>query len=69
MPFLQKEFPHLAENYRERYKSRAFLPDSYRKRISALMSKLREKYRLGERYAKKPVSGVLAPRELQASLF
>src|SRR5579864_2708754 len=54
IPFLEKEFPQLAENYRQRYASRAFLPGSYRKRISALMSKMREKYRLGERYGKKP---------------
>ena len=69
MPFLEKEFPHLADNYHQRYQSRAFLPDSYRKRISALMSKLREKYRLGARYAKKPVGTVAPQRELQASLF
>lgn len=69
MPFLEKEFPHLAENYRQRYQARAFLPDSYRKRISALISKLCEKYRLGERYAKKPVSNVSSRREAQASLF
>ena len=45
-PFLEKEFPHLADNYRRRYKDRAFLPDSYRKRISHLMARLRAKYGL-----------------------
>jgi len=41
LPFLEKEFPHLVENYRKRYASRAFLPASYRKRISSLMAALR----------------------------
>jgi len=44
LPFLEKEFPHLVENYRKRYTSRAFLPASYRKRISSLMSVLRRKH-------------------------
>src|SRR5262252_1283438 len=29
LPFLEREFPHLAENYRRRYQQRAFLPMSY----------------------------------------
>ena len=44
LPFLEKEFPHLVENYRKRYASRAFLPASYRKRISGLMAALRRKH-------------------------
>ena len=44
MPFLEKEFPKLVESYRERYKDRAFLPASYRKRLSELMKRLREKH-------------------------
>ena len=44
MPFLEKEFPHLAESYRERYNGRAFLPKSYHERISQLMAKLRQKH-------------------------
>ena len=43
MPFLEAEFPHLAESYRQRYKDRAFLPASYRKRLSQLMARLRQK--------------------------
>lgn len=46
MPFLEKEFPHLVEEYRRRYKDRAFLPAVYKKRISELIAKLRRKYRL-----------------------
>src|SRR5712692_484780 len=44
LPFLEKEFPQLAAGYRERYKDRAFLPQSYGKRISQLMARLRQKY-------------------------
>ena len=44
LPFLEKEFPHLVERYRQRYAGRAFLPDAYRKRLSVLMRKLRAKY-------------------------
>jgi DNA repair photolyase len=46
MPFLEKEFPHLAASYRERYKDRAFLPKTYGARISQLMGRLRQKYRI-----------------------
>jgi DNA repair photolyase len=51
LPFLEKEFPHLVEDYRRRYASRAFLPAAYRKRISELMSKLRRKYGIGQQYS------------------
>jgi len=44
LPFLEKEFPQLVESYRRRYASRAFLPASYRKRISSLMAALRRKH-------------------------
>ena len=44
MPFLEKEFPQLLENYRQRFADRAFLPNTYRKRIGQLMTRLRQKY-------------------------
>ena len=44
LPFLEKEFPHLVAGYRQRFEQRAFLPASYRKRLSQLMAKLRQKY-------------------------
>jgi len=44
MPFLEKEFPQLVESYRERFKDRAFLSSPYRKRLSQLMARLRQKY-------------------------
>ena len=46
LPFLDENFPHLAENYRQRYHNRAFLPQAYSKRLSELVRSLREKYKL-----------------------
>jgi DNA repair photolyase len=46
LPFLEQNFPHLAENYRQRYQDRAFLPPAYGKRLSQLVARLREKYKL-----------------------
>jgi DNA repair photolyase len=46
LPFLEQNFPHLAENYRQRYHDRAFLPAAYGKRLSQLVSRLREKYKM-----------------------
>jgi DNA repair photolyase len=56
MPFLEKEFPQLVKSYQQRYKDRAFLPASYRKRLSQLMKRLREKHGIPtdyDRYSKK----------------
>ena len=46
LPFLEQNFPHLADNYRRRYKDRAFLPPAYAKRLSELVRSLRKKYKL-----------------------
>jgi len=46
LPFLEQNFPSLVQNYRERYSDRAFLPVSYGKRLSQLVRRLREKYKL-----------------------
>jgi len=50
LPFLQQNFPHLAESYRLRYQDRAFLPPAYAKRLSQLVARLREKYKLTREY-------------------
>lgn len=50
LPFLAKEFPHLVESYQQRYKDRAFLSSSYRKRLSQLMARLRQKYGIRSDY-------------------
>jgi DNA repair photolyase len=70
LPFLETNFPHLVESYRQRYHGRSFLPSSYTKRISGLVHGLREKYKLTRRdwevYAMKwPVQGF----EEQMTLF
>jgi DNA repair photolyase len=44
MPFLRENFPKLVPDYEQRFKDRAFLPVAYRKRISELFARLREKY-------------------------
>jgi DNA repair photolyase len=44
LPFLQQHFPHLVENYRQRYQDRSFLPPSYGKRIAQLIATFRAKY-------------------------
>jgi DNA repair photolyase len=46
IPFLEQHFPHLLQNYRERYQDRAFLPPAYAKRLSHLIAHLREKYKI-----------------------
>jgi DNA repair photolyase len=50
LPFLEKEFPQLVESYRQRFKGRAFLPESYRKPLSQLMKRLRQKYGIPSDY-------------------
>ncbi len=47
LPFLEKEFPHLVENYRKRYGTRSFVTAAYRRQISSLMSCLQQKYGIG----------------------
>jgi DNA repair photolyase len=44
LPFLEQHFPHLIENYRQRYQDRSFLPPSYGKRVAELVATLRQKY-------------------------
>src|ERR1051326_7304314 len=68
MPFLEKQFPHLAESYQQRFQERAFLPASYRKRISQLMARLRETYRIHnhyDRYAKRAHPATEPPGQMQ----
>ena len=44
LPFLEKEFPQLAEDYRRRYQGRAFVSSAYRREVGELMATLRRKY-------------------------
>jgi len=70
LPFLEQNFPHLAENYRERYQDRAFLSPAYGKRLSHLIVQLREKYKI--RSARRPAYATKWPVQAfgeQLSLF
>ena len=44
VPFLKENFPQLVPDYEKRFADRAFLPAAYRKRISNLFVRLREKH-------------------------
>jgi DNA repair photolyase len=46
LPFLEQNFPSLVENYRQRYQGRSFLPEAYAKRLSQLIHRFREKYKI-----------------------
>jgi len=69
LPFLESEFPHLVESYRKRYASRAFLPVSYRKRISGLMAALRRKHGFSSRQESMRCSYPPAEEAHQLALF
>lgn len=45
-PFLEKQFPHLAQKYRRLYSRSAYLRGPYRERMAVLAERLRQKYRL-----------------------
>jgi DNA repair photolyase len=70
LPFLEQNFPHLAGNYRQRYQDRAFLPPAYGKRLSHLIARLREKYKITS--ARRPAYATKWPVQAsdeQLSLF
>src|SRR6202050_913677 len=72
LPFLEKEFPQLVETYRKRYQDRAFLPESYRKPLTQLMKRLRQKYGIRgdyDRYSQKMHPAVEPEAATQMSLF
>jgi len=68
MPFLEEKFPQLVPMYKKRYEGRAYLPEEYHKRVSALVKKYGEKYKLGLRNmvkARKPSVPQLAEEQLK----
>ena len=50
LPFLEKEFPHLLEDYRKRFAGRAFMSKTYSRRISDLMAVLRKKHGISREF-------------------
>ncbi len=72
LPFLRENFPHLVTSYEQRFRDSAFLPTSYRKRISQLMASLRKKYGIGDeyrRYSKRAYPLPQALEQEQMTLF
>jgi hypothetical protein len=69
LPFLEKQFPHLVQNYKRRYQGKAFLPEAYSKPLSQLVSRLAEKYGLGRDPRRTRVIVPRAPTEEQLALF
>ena len=72
LPFIEKHFPHLVDNYRRRYQDRSFLPPSYGKRISQLIARLRQKHgieRADPRGAKDGAKWLVQAFDEQLKLF
>ncbi|MFI5116499.1 MAG: radical SAM protein [Terriglobales bacterium] len=51
LPFLEKEFPQLVQDYRKRFTNRAFVSKAYSKRISELMARLRKKHGISREFS------------------
>jgi DNA repair photolyase len=70
LPFLEQQFPALAETYKQRYQSSAFLPMPYRKRLSRLMASLRVKYGISNAYERDSLRAhPMAAENEQLALF
>jgi DNA repair photolyase len=70
LPFLEREFPALVEQYRERYASRAFVSEAYRREIQKRVARLREKYGIDfEREPRAPAAQASGIAAVQLSLF
>jgi DNA repair photolyase len=70
LPFLEKEFPHLVEEYRKRYADKAFVSQAYAKRISELMATLRKKHGITKEITDRAaISAHSRPQEEQMALF
>ena len=72
LPFLEQNFPHLVENYRQRYHERSFLPPSYGKRIAQLVTRFRRKYGIERSDPRREVNFATkwpAPSDEQLALF
>jgi DNA repair photolyase len=69
LPFLEKEFPALVKQYKERYASRAFVSEAYHREISKRMAKLREKYAIDFEREPRPRRQRDEAAAVQLSLF
>ena len=69
LPWLEKEFPHLVQNYRERYGERAYLGPAYRKRISQLMARVAAEARPRSRNTARSSSRQSSKQKVQLWIF
>ncbi len=70
LPFLEKEFPELVEQYRKRYANKAFVSKVYSKRLSELMSSLRKKHGIAREITDRAaISTQNKPQEEQMEMF
>jgi len=70
LPFLEKEFPHLAADYRKRYADRAFVGKAYRQRLSELMVALRKKHGIRKEVTDRgTISKQYRAEDVQLALF
>jgi DNA repair photolyase len=56
LPFLEKEFPQLVEDYRKRFAGRGFVSKVYSKRISQLIASLRKKHGITREFSSRSQS-------------
>ena len=68
MPFLRENFPQLVPDYEQRFKDRSFLAPAYRKRISELFARLREKHGIRKDSGWNKTLRI-QPEQLQMTLF
>ncbi|MGB8890397.1 MAG: radical SAM protein [Candidatus Korobacteraceae bacterium] len=69
LPFLEKEFPQLVDQYRKRYADRAFVSKAYSKRLSELIAQLRKKYGISREFSSRSQSAHPPAVEEQLGLF
>ena len=69
LPFLEKEFPQLVAEYRQRFANRAFVSKAYSKRISELMARLREKHGISRKFSSRSRSAHPVQQQDQLGLF
>ena len=56
LPFLEKEFPRLVQDYRKRFADRSFVSPAYSKRLSEVMKTLRKKHAFGPEFSSRSQS-------------
>ena len=69
LPFLEQEFPHLVDDYRQRFAGRAFVGKAYSKRISELMASLRKKHGISREFSSRSESAHPPAEDEQLRLF